>query len=43
MGRIRLERRQGRSTQGPEIECRGVAVGDGELVVATRNSQLWSS
>jgi hypothetical protein len=31
--------RWGRSTEGQEIDLRCVAVGDGELGVATRNSQ----
>ena len=38
--RIRYGRRQGRNTEGQEIEWRCVAVGDGELGVATRKSQM---
>ena len=38
--RIRCGRRWGRSTEGQEIEQRCVAVGDGELGVATRKSQI---
>ena len=34
--RIRCDWRQRRSTEGQEIELRYVAVGDGELVIATR-------
>ena len=37
--RIRYERRKGRYTEGQEIEQRSVAMGDGELKVATRKSQ----
>jgi hypothetical protein len=33
-------RRWGRCTKGQEIEQRCVAMGDGELVVATRKSQM---
>ena len=36
-GRIRYGKRWGRSTEGQEIEQRYVAMGDRELVVATRN------
>ena len=38
-GRIRYGKRQERSTEGQEIEQKYVAVGDGELGVATRKSQ----
>jgi hypothetical protein len=38
--RIRYGRRQGRNTEGQEIEWRCVAVGDGELPVTTRKSQM---
>jgi hypothetical protein len=41
LGRIRCGRKQlGKSTEGQEIEWRYVAVGDGELGVATRKSQM---
>jgi hypothetical protein len=38
--RIGYGRRQGRSTEGQEIELMFVAVRDGELGVATRKSQM---
>ena len=38
--RIRCGRGWRRSTEGQEIEQRCVAVGDGELGVATRKSQM---
>jgi hypothetical protein len=38
-GKIRFGKRQERSTEGQEIEQRCVAVGDGELGVATIKSQ----
>jgi hypothetical protein len=37
---IRCGRRQERCTQGQEIEQRCVAMGDGELGIATRKSQM---
>ena len=39
-GRIRYGRRWRRCTEGQEIEQRCVAMGDGELGVATRKSQM---
>ena len=39
-GRIRYGKRQERSTESQEIEQKYVAVGDGELGVATRKSQM---
>ena len=39
-GRIRHGKRWGRSTEGQKIEGRCVTVGDGELGVATRKSQM---
>jgi hypothetical protein len=39
-GRIRYGRRWMRCTEGQEIEQRSVAMGDGEMVVATRKSQM---
>jgi hypothetical protein len=39
-GRIRCGRRLGRCTEGQEIEQRYVAMGDGELGLATRKSQM---
>ena len=39
-GRIRYGRRQGRYTKCQEIEQMNVAMGDGKLGVATRNSQM---
>ena len=39
-GKIRCEKSLGRSTEGQEIEPCCVAVGDGELEVATRKSQM---
>jgi hypothetical protein len=38
--RIKCGRRQGRSTEGQEFEQRYIAVGDGELGVATRKTQM---
>jgi hypothetical protein len=40
VGRIRYGKRQERSTEGQETEWKYVAVGDGELRVATRKSQM---
>jgi hypothetical protein len=37
---IRCGRKLGRSTEGQEFEQRCVAVGDGELGVATRKTQM---
>jgi hypothetical protein len=39
-GRIRYRRRWWRCTEGQEIEQRCVAMGNGELGVATRKSQM---
>ena len=39
-GRIRCGRRWGKCTECEEIEQRCVAIGDGELGVATRKSQM---
>ena len=39
-GRIKYGRRWRRCTEGQEIEQRCVAMGDGELGVATRKSQM---
>jgi hypothetical protein len=39
-GQIRYGRRQKRCTDGQKIEQRCVAIGDGELGVATRKSQM---
>ena len=39
-GRIRYGRRRGRRTKGREIEQKCVTVGDGELGIATRMSQM---
>jgi hypothetical protein len=39
-GWIRCGRRQGRCTEGQEIEQRCVMMGDGELSVPTRKSQI---
>ena len=39
-GRIRYGKRWRRCTEGQEIEQRCVAMGDGELGVATRKSQM---
>ena len=39
-GRIRYGRRWRRCTEGQEIEQRCVAMGDGELGIATRKSQM---
>jgi hypothetical protein len=39
-GRIRYERRWKRCTEGQEIEQRCVAMGNGELEVVTRKSQM---
>ena len=39
-GRIRYGRRLRRCTEGQEIEQRCAAIGDGELGVATRKSQM---
>jgi hypothetical protein len=40
VGRIRYGRRLGWSTEGQEIEQRCVAMGNGELGVATRKLQI---
>jgi len=40
VNRSRCGRRQGRCTEGQQIEQRCVAMQDGELVVATRKSQM---
>ena len=40
VGRIRYGRRWERCTEGQEIEQRYVAMGDGELGLATRKSQM---
>jgi hypothetical protein len=40
VGRIKCERRQGRCTESQEIEQRCIAMGDGELGVANRKSQM---
>jgi len=39
-GRIRCEKRQGRSTEGREIEQKYVPMGDGKPGIATRKSQM---
>jgi hypothetical protein len=38
--RIRCGRRQGRNTEGQEIEQRYISVADGELSIATRKFQM---
>ena len=39
-GRIRYWRKWRRCTEGQEIEQRCIAIGDGELAIATRKSQM---